>query len=130
MCTVEEELELAMAVSRTLGDEDSAAAETKPVGVPADLLERVCPQMTYAEAVKRDRHTRGGSSHLPGDSTCAVCQGQMSDEDDVRLFPCRHAFHVGCCDPWLQRSTCCPTCRADVTCLNLVMTCPSPPPSP
>jgi hypothetical protein len=82
----------------------------QPRGVPRDQLEKELPPLTYGAVL---RHSRGYEP-LPGDGECAVCQADISPPERVRLLPCRHVFHVGCIDPWLERSTCCPTCRAAV----------------
>ena len=110
---MEEELELAMALSRSLGDDDTDAP-CKPLGVPPELLEERCPQQSYAAAIAADRKARGADSHLPGGAECTVCQSNMCAHEEVRVLPCRHVFHKACCDPWFARSSCCPTCRADV----------------
>ncbi|KJA15211.1 hypothetical protein HYPSUDRAFT_208072 [Hypholoma sublateritium FD-334 SS-4] len=52
---------------------------------------------------------------LDGDrSTCAVCQGDFADSrrEPVRILRCEHAFHAGCIDDWLTRSSfVCPFCQ-------------------
>lgn len=46
---------------------------------------------------------------------CAVCLGDLEDEDKVRLLPnCRHAFHVPCIDRWFLGHSSCPVCRSPV----------------
>ena len=83
-------------------------------GMPADLRDTYAPPCTYAEAMAADGGAHGEESRLPGSGECLVCQSELLPTDRVRLLPCRHAFHVACVDPWFERSTCCPTCRADV----------------
>ena len=95
------------------GCEDGAAWR-KPLGVPSELLEDCAPSSPYARAVANDRDARGEGSELPGGAECAICQAPIKPQDIVRLLGCRHVFHAGCIDPWLDRSTRCPTCRADV----------------
>ncbi|THG99579.1 hypothetical protein EW026_g2793 [Hermanssonia centrifuga] len=43
---------------------------------------------------------------------CLVCLDDYETEDELRLMTCRHAFHKGCVDKWLQigRNNC-PACR-------------------
>jgi E3 ubiquitin-protein ligase ATL6/9/15/31/42/55 len=46
---------------------------------------------------------------------CAVCLAPFEDADLLRLLPrCRHAFHLGCVDRWLESNASCPLCRAPV----------------
>lgn len=98
-----QELQMDVAVARAL-------EAMKPVGVSPAQLEETCPALTY-EAVLRGSV---GSYSLPGDGECAVCQSDFEGMDRVRLLPCKHTFHCECIDPWLAKSTCCPTCRGHV----------------
>jgi len=57
---------------------------------------------------------------------CAICLGslmgnpheneELTQDSDVLMLPCnrRHAFHMQCLKPWLQRNFQCPKCRADL----------------
>ncbi|MFS7990237.1 putative transcription factor C2H2 family [Helianthus anomalus] len=48
-------------------------------------------------------------------SECAVCLGDLEDDDMVRLLPnCKHLFHVKCIDEWFVGHTSCPVCRVPV----------------
>ena len=87
----------------------------RPLGIEQDVLDEKAPQSSYASAVARDRKLNGPLSKLPGGNECAVCQGAMDGLEPVRLLPCRHCFHADCIEPWLKRSTQCPSCRADVS---------------
>ena len=102
-----QELQIEVAISRSL---DAIDGESKaPAGVPRERLESTLPSLTYASVLRGSR-----TYDLPGDGECAVCQSQCKPTEQVRLLPCRHTFHTQCIDPWFERSTCCPTCRASV----------------
>ncbi|XP_020148027.1 uncharacterized protein [Aegilops tauschii subsp. strangulata] len=46
---------------------------------------------------------------------CAVCLGEFSDGELVRLLPrCSHPFHAPCIDTWLRAHVSCPICRSVV----------------
>ncbi|KAK9158723.1 hypothetical protein Scep_005297 [Stephania cephalantha] len=48
-------------------------------------------------------------------SECAVCLGELEEEEMVRLMPsCRHAFHVACIDQWFSSRSNCPVCRSPI----------------
>ena len=50
-----------------------------------------------------------------GAADCAVCLEAFETGDRCRRLPrCGHSFHAKCVDPWLEKSRCCPVCRADV----------------
>ncbi|KAG7636766.1 putative RING-H2 finger protein ATL12 [Arabidopsis thaliana] len=43
---------------------------------------------------------------------CSVCLSKFEDVEILRLLPkCRHAFHIGCIDQWLEQHATCPLCR-------------------
>ncbi|KAJ4913363.1 E3 ubiquitin-protein ligase ATL42 [Raphanus sativus] len=47
---------------------------------------------------------------------CSVCLSKFESVEILRLLPkCRHAFHVGCIDTWLEQHATCPLCRARVS---------------
>ncbi|KAI9293317.1 hypothetical protein K502DRAFT_338103 [Neoconidiobolus thromboides FSU 785] len=46
---------------------------------------------------------------------CAICLEDYIDEDELRILPCRHEFHIACIDPWLTtRKKFCPICKRDI----------------
>lgn len=46
---------------------------------------------------------------------CTICLDDFALGTDIKLLPCRHAFHAECIDPWLaQKSDLCPVCKASI----------------
>ena len=46
---------------------------------------------------------------------CAVCLSKFEDIEVLRLLPkCKHAFHIGCIDHWLEKHSSCPICRCRI----------------
>jgi len=46
---------------------------------------------------------------------CPVCLDNYEEEEFVASMPtCKHQFHVGCIERWLQGSTQCPVCRGSM----------------
>ncbi|XP_062095656.1 RING-H2 finger protein ATL33-like [Humulus lupulus] len=46
---------------------------------------------------------------------CPVCLMGFCDGEDVKaLSECKHAFHSGCINPWLDANSNCPVCRASI----------------
>ncbi|XP_010447908.1 PREDICTED: E3 ubiquitin-protein ligase ATL42 [Camelina sativa] len=47
---------------------------------------------------------------------CSVCLSKFESVEILRLLPkCRHAFHIGCIDQWLEQHATCPLCRDKVS---------------
>ncbi|CAF2131883.1 E3 ubiquitin-protein ligase ATL42 [Brassica rapa] len=47
---------------------------------------------------------------------CSVCLSKFESVEILRLLPkCRHAFHIGCIDQWLEEHATCPLCRDRVS---------------
>jgi hypothetical protein len=48
------------------------------------------------------------------ESACTICLENFVEEEDVRMLPCAHTFHLVCIDTWLtKKSGTCPCCRED-----------------
>ncbi|KAJ0745475.1 putative transcription factor C2H2 family [Helianthus annuus] len=46
---------------------------------------------------------------------CSICLSRFEDVEVLRLLPkCKHAFHIGCVDKWLENHSGCPLCRCEV----------------
>ncbi|XP_052199751.1 E3 ubiquitin-protein ligase RHA2A-like [Diospyros lotus] len=44
---------------------------------------------------------------------CVVCLSALGEGEQVRRLPCRHVFHKGCLDGWLDHlNFSCPLCRS------------------
>lgn len=49
------------------------------------------------------------------DEVCVICLCKFEDNDNIRLLPCNHNFHVVCIDKWLiEYNYKCPVCRKEV----------------
>jgi hypothetical protein len=46
-----------------------------------------------------------------GEECCAICLGDYEAQDELRVLPCKHTFHVSCVDEWLLKKATCPRCR-------------------
>jgi hypothetical protein len=72
-------------------------------GLAAEEVETF-PVQSFEEW-QNEKHTEDGQ--------CAVCLGDYTKTDSLRLLPC-HAFHVSCIDAWLSQNTTCPVCRTNL----------------
>ncbi|OEL14167.1 hypothetical protein BAE44_0024814 [Dichanthelium oligosanthes] len=72
--------------------------------VPAMVIEEVLPVVRFHEL----------AAACAGGGDCAVCLSGIGGGDEVRrLSNCRHAFHRGCLDRWMEHDQrTCPLCRA------------------
>ncbi|KAE8735822.1 putative Ribosomal protein L34e superfamily protein [Hibiscus syriacus] len=45
----------------------------------------------------------------PGE--CSICLDEFQADEEDREMPCKHVFHSGCIEKWLQIHGSCPVCR-------------------
>lgn len=57
---------------------------------------------------------RGDKETDPDFNHCAVCIESYQLNDVVRVLPCKHVFHKGCVDPWLNEHCTCPMCKLNI----------------
>ena len=36
--------------------------------------------------------------------SCVICMTEYEENEDIKVLPCSHEFHVPCIDPWLKAS--------------------------
>ncbi|RAL51049.1 hypothetical protein DM860_005405 [Cuscuta australis] len=72
----------------------------KPHSISAELIRELLPVVNFSELVD------------PPES-CAVCLYEFDGGDEIRrLTNCRHVFHRGCLDRWMDHDQkTCPLCR-------------------
>jgi E3 ubiquitin-protein ligase synoviolin len=51
--------------------------------------------------------------------TCIICRDEMSVETSKKLPGCGHLFHKSCLREWLVQQQSCPTCRGDITAMEV-----------
>ncbi|WWC67211.1 uncharacterized protein I206_101118 [Kwoniella pini CBS 10737] len=56
---------------------------------------------------------------LQKDEYCSVCHDDYEVESEITITPCRHMYHRGCLDTWLNNpsTSSCPMCRRDLAAL-------------
>ncbi|KAF0309269.1 E3 ubiquitin-protein ligase RNF13 [Amphibalanus amphitrite] len=74
---------------------------------------RLLPKRMLAQIPTRRFAAAAVSGGGPGgQETCAICLEDYLEGDQLRVLPCKHAFHCHCVDPWLLRSRrVCPVCK-------------------
>lgn len=84
-----------------------AAALNDVVGSGLGSLIVLCEQLSLNRVCSYANRTGGR------DSECVVCLNRLARGDHVRMLDCRHVFHKGCLDGWLEQlNFSCPLCRA------------------
>ncbi|MCO5611377.1 hypothetical protein L7F22_065630 [Adiantum nelumboides] len=68
------------------------------------------------QALPLTAYNAGLHSGAHADADCSVCLQEFHKDQEVRLLPfCRHLFHRGCLDRWLeQEQLTCPVCRSSL----------------
>lgn len=51
------------------------------------------------------------------ETTCSICLTEYIKDDEVKILPCQHNYHLECIDNWFNVDDICPTCRKPVNIL-------------
>ena len=46
--------------------------------------------------------------------TCQICLEDYTENDNIRILPCIHSFHMDCIDKWLVQKSVCPICKSNI----------------
>ncbi|KAF8133917.1 hypothetical protein EV363DRAFT_1397324 [Boletus edulis] len=77
----------------------------------AELLGQVKPPTVSKEEIEKSGLEIIKASMLE----CLICLDEYNPEDDMRVLTCKHTFHQGCVDRWLETGrNNCPACRTKV----------------
>ncbi|RYE38984.1 MAG: hypothetical protein EOP48_26325 [Sphingobacteriales bacterium] len=52
------------------------------------------------------------SASINKSDMCSICIKHFKKNEDLRVLPCGHIFHVECVDKWLKSLAACPNCKA------------------
>ncbi|KAE8655772.1 putative Ribosomal protein L34e superfamily protein [Hibiscus syriacus] len=64
---------------------------------------RVPASKASIEAMRRMKVEGGGD--------CSICLEEFKEDEEDSEMPCKHVFHSGCVEKWLQMNGSCPICR-------------------
>lgn len=64
--------------------------------------------------LQRGAYTNLREHIIPECTQCTISLEDFTDDTEVIVLPCRHAFTVNGIQRWLQTNTTCPTCRGDI----------------
>lgn len=75
----------------------------------------LAPVVVRPTAEQIAANTTVGNLVSDTEHTCAICQDQLTNEQEGRkLNACGHWFHKNCIDTWLGTNVHCPVCRHDI----------------
>jgi len=66
------------------------------------------------EAVTKLKKVKITSKEIEEKAECSVCKDEYELDDEVKVMPCSHRFHIECIDPWLKLRNSCPVCRYEL----------------
>lgn len=100
---------LRMLLLLNAGDED----------LHAIFLMRILSQMFQPEGISKENMEK--LNKMPFQKTmnlncetCVICYEDLEDNVEIILLPCKHPFHTECICTWLENSTKCPLCKAEL----------------
>ncbi|WVW81378.1 hypothetical protein I302_103370 [Kwoniella bestiolae CBS 10118] len=64
--------------------------------------------------------SKGATEGMEKDEYCSVCHDDYEPTSEIAITPCKHMYHKGCLDTWLNtpNTSSCPMCRRDLAALS------------
>ena len=74
------------------------------------------PETSSEHVANADQGQSSDSKNTDTDDEekCAICLGGYEDDEEVRILPCQHVYHVECVDQWLKVKHLCPVCKKSI----------------
>ncbi|KAG9315668.1 hypothetical protein JVU11DRAFT_3314 [Chiua virens] len=84
--------------------------QVKPPTVSKDEIEKSGLEIIKASSL--EQYEKEGCVASNCVDRCLICLDDYNPEDDLRVLKCKHTFHQGCVDRWLETGrNNCPACR-------------------
>lgn len=85
--------------------------QVKPPTVSKDEIDKSGLEVFKAELL--EKYEKDGRVATNCVERCLICLDDYAPDEDLRVLSCKHAFHQGCVDRWLQTGrNNCPACRS------------------
>lgn len=70
------------------------------LGIPMSVIEALYPVRKYSEVAP-----------FGVADDCSICLEKYVEDTEVRVMPCRHAYHAPCIDGWFRDNQTCCLCK-------------------
>ncbi|KAJ0397517.1 hypothetical protein P43SY_005643 [Pythium insidiosum] len=85
------------------------------VGASKELIEQHSKRVQFVKGMALRSSSWSSIADIAVEpNACCICLVDYELDDELRLLPCGHDFHVPCVDEWLARNASCPTCRKSI----------------
>lgn len=88
---------------------ESALAQFPVAMISARDMERLEEMLSSRAEILASVVLRIGES-----CECSICKDDFAASQEIIKLDCRHSYHAGCLESWLQRNSTCPMCRQSV----------------
>jgi E3 ubiquitin-protein ligase BIG BROTHER-like protein len=107
------------ALGDAVGTVDAGVSQADVASLPVVLYAQLQKDMIILQARSSDTTAEEGGMEQgqeeeEEEEQCAVCRVEFEGEDEVKVLPCKHHYHVDCIDQWLKRKKACPVCSQEV----------------
>ncbi|KAJ8905832.1 hypothetical protein NDN08_002337 [Rhodosorus marinus] len=93
-------------------DNNSQRFRTFLEGASKDVVDRLPSYIFKPEPNSPPKSSNSSAGDVSVTKTgCTICLEEFSADQNIRILPCLHQFHVDCVDRWLYQRAKCPVCK-------------------